>query len=170
MEERQDLIGKLFSSEQIKKLENSKSRLRWSVEDISKAMVLYSAGPRGYRMLLKRGYPFPAVSTLRSWLKKIKIAPGILKNVFNIIKLSEMTDLHKVCVISFDEMKVKRSYVYDKINDETMKPYNYVQVVMLRGLFKNWKQPVFYDFDCKMTKDKLFQIIQCAESSGNIYY
>lgn len=121
-------------------------------------------------MLLKKGYPFPATSTLRFWLKKIKIAPGILKNVFNIMKLSEMSALHKVCVISFDELKVRRSYVYDKINDETMKPSNYVQVVMLRGLFKSWRQPVFYNFDCKMTKEKLFEIIQFAESSGNIIY
>lgn len=170
MEKRQDLVGKLFSSEQMKKLEGSKCRLRWSVEDISKAMVIYSAGPRGYRMLLKKGYPFPAVSTLRCWLKKIQIAPGILKQVFNIMKVSEMSALDKVCVISFDEMKVTRGYAYDKVSDQTMKPYNYVQVVMLRGLFKSWKQPGFYDFDCKMTKEKLFGIIQYAESSGNNYY
>ena len=74
LEQRQDIIGKLFSSEQLKKLEGSKARLRWSVEDISKSIVIYSAGPRAYRLLLKKGYPFPAVSTLRSWVKKIQLA------------------------------------------------------------------------------------------------
>lgn len=57
--------------------------------------------------------------------------------------------------------------MYDKANDETLKPYNYVQVAILRGLFGNyWKQPIFYAFDCQMTKDKLFQIINFAENAG----
>lgn len=71
-------------------------------------------------------------------------------------------------MLSFDEMKIKKSYLYDKANDETLKPYSYVQVVMLRGLYKSWKQPVFYDFDFQLSKEKLFEIIQFSESSGII--
>lgn len=167
LEKRQALVGNLLSDEQMKKLEGSKSRIRWSLDDISKAIVIYSAGPRSYRLLLKKGYPFPAVSTLKTWLRKIRIVPGILKNIFNVMKMSEMSNLDKICVLSFDEMKIRKCYLYDKVNDETIKPFSYVQVAILRGLVKSWKQPVFFDFDCKMTKQKLFKIIQFAESSGN---
>lgn len=121
-------------------------------------------------MLLKKNYPFPAVATLRSWLKKIKIDPGILKGVFNIMKVSDMSSLDKVCVISFDEIKIKKRYLYDHVNDKTLKPYSYAQVVILRGLFKSWKQPIFYDLDFKLTKEKLFELISFAESSGIQYY
>lgn len=168
LEDRQRVIENLFSSQQMKKLEGSKKRLRWSLDDISKSIVIYAAGPRSYRVLLKKGYPFPAISTLRSWLRKIKIAPGILKNIFNVMKLSEMSTLDKICVLSFDEMKIRKCYLYDKVNDETIKPFSYVQVAMLRGLVNRWKQPVFFYFDCKMTKEKLFEIIKFAESSGNV--
>ncbi|XP_072396484.1 uncharacterized protein [Diabrotica undecimpunctata] len=157
LEEGQSIIGNLFSNTQLRKLEHSKTRLRWSVEDICKSIVIYSAGPRAYRLLLKKGYPFPAVSTLRSWLAKIKIAPGILKKVFNIMKFAEMK------IRAFDEMKIRKNYLYDKANDETLTPYSYVQVVMLRGLFRSWKQPIFYDFDFKLSKDKLFELIQFVE-------
>jgi hypothetical protein len=150
----------------MKKLKNPATRPRWSIEEISKAIVIYSAGPRAYRLLLKKGYPFPAPSTLRSWVKKKKIAPGILKPVFNVIKLTDMTEQQKICVLSFDEMKVRKIYLYDKSNDETLKPYSYVQVVMLRGLIGNWKQPIFYDYDCKLTKNLLFNIINFVEKSG----
>jgi Transposase protein len=95
---------------------------------------MYSAGPSAYKLLLRKGYPFPVPSTFRSWLKKIKITPGILKSLINIIKLTDMTELEKVCVLSFDEMKLRKKYLYDKSDDETLK-----QVVMLRGLFGNWK-------------------------------
>lgn len=71
-----------------------------------------------------------------------------------------------MCVISFDEIKVKSLYLYDKANDETLKPYSYVQVAVLRGLFGNWKQPIFYAYDCPMTKSILFEIIQFAENAG----
>jgi hypothetical protein len=139
LEEDQKSFQKLFTPEQMKKLKNPATRPRWSIEEISKAIVIYSAGARAYRLLSKKGYPFPAPSTLRSWVKKIKIAPGILKPVFNVIKLTDMTEQQKICVLSFDEMKVRKIYLYDKSNDETLKPYSYVQVVMLRGLIGNWK-------------------------------
>lgn len=83
------------------------------------------------------------------------------------MKLSDMSTLDNVCVISFDEMKIRKCYLYDKVKDETLKPYSYAQVVMLRGLFKSWKQPIFYDYDFKLTKEKLFEIITFVESSGN---
>lgn len=162
-----NMFKKLFSASQIKKLTEPKRRLKWTVEDISKAIVHHSAGAKSYRLLLKKGYPFPAPSTLRRWLTKIKIVPGILKQVFRIVKHANLNNYQKICVISFDEMKIKASYLYDKANDETLRPYNYVQVVMLRGLFGQWKQPIFFDYDCKLTATKLFEIIQFVESSGD---
>ena len=43
--------------------------------------------------------------------------------------------------------------------DEVLGPHNYMQVVMARGLFSNWKQPVYLAFDQKMTQDILNKII-----------
>lgn len=83
-----------------------------------------------------------------------------------IVKKTELTNLQKLCVLSFDEIKVESIYTYDKSNDQTLKPYKYVQVAVLRGLFGNWKQPIFYDFDCQMTKNKLFEIITYVENAG----
>jgi hypothetical protein len=50
----------------MKKLKNPDTPPRWSIEEISKAIVIYSAGAQAYRLLSKKGYPFPAPSTLRS--------------------------------------------------------------------------------------------------------
>lgn len=77
-----------------------------------------------------------------------------------------MSELEKLAVISFGEMKIRKVYLYNKFLDETMKPYNYVQVVMLRGLIGNWKQPIFFDYDCSLTKEKLLEIISFAENSS----
>ncbi|KAJ8914789.1 hypothetical protein NQ315_014531 [Exocentrus adspersus] len=81
-------LEKVFSKNQLKKLQSNK-RIQWSVSEVSNGIVLHSAGPRAYRLMLKKGYPYPAVATLRAWLRKIKIQPGILRNVFKLIDSSD---------------------------------------------------------------------------------
>lgn len=159
-------VKNLFSDTQIKKLKNPLKRLNWSTEDISNGIAIHAAGPRAYRLLRKKKYPLPAISTLRHWCGKIKVQPGILQPVLDIMAKSSLTTLNKICVLSFDEMKIKKKYNYNKVHDETLKPVSYAQVAMIRGLFGQWKQPIFYDFDCRMTEEILFKIITSVENAG----
>ena len=63
--------------------------------------------------------------------------------IMKIMKASkELTLNQKLCVFSFDEIKVKESYCYDKSTDTTLKPASYVQVGMLRGKLTLYK--MFY--------------------------
>ena len=64
----------------------------------------------------------------------------------------------KICVLSFDEMHI------DSKLDKILGPFKKVQVVLIRGLFSPWKQPVYFDFD-KINLDLLF-IIKMVESTG----
>lgn len=79
------IFKKIFTSNQIQKLKYPKKRITWKIEDIAKAIVIHSAGARAYRMLLKKGYPLPAISTLKKWCQKIRLEPGILKQVSIIV-------------------------------------------------------------------------------------
>lgn len=168
LKEKLSALEKVFSKNQLEKLQYNK-RIRWSVEEISNAIVLHNAGPRAYRLMLKKGHPYPAVSTLRAWLRKIKIQPGILRNVFKLVKSSDFNTKDRVCCLLFDEMKIRKEYIYDRAEDEVLKPFSYVQVVIMRGLFKSWKQPIFFDYDMKMTAEKLLQIIKFVEDSGKTF-
>ncbi|XP_072385585.1 uncharacterized protein [Diabrotica undecimpunctata] len=62
-------VEKLFTPRQLKHLQNPKIPTVWSVEELSQAISLYSAGTKTYRLLLKKGYPLPAISTLKAWTK-----------------------------------------------------------------------------------------------------
>lgn len=55
---------------------------------------------------------------------------------------------------------------YDKKTDVTLGASNYVQVIMARGILGNWKQPIYYNYNCKVTKDLLFQVIEKLENIG----
>lgn len=43
-------------------------------------------------------------------------------------------------------MGLKSLYENDRPNDRVLPPINIVQVLMIRGLFKKWKHPVFYGY------------------------
>jgi len=55
---------------------------------------------------------------------------------------------------------------YDTLQDEVIGPHNQMQVVMARGIASPWKQPVYVDFDKKMTKDILFSFINELDQIG----
>ena len=84
----------------------------------------------------------------------MNLKQGILDDVINLLKniTIDLSECHRECVLSLDEMKVNRILEYDPASDEILGPHNYLKVVMARGLFKNWKQPVFIGFDQQMTK------------------
>ena len=106
-------------------------------------------------------YPLPGISTLQRWASNISLRGGLLTDVIKIMELSgiDKTDRDRVTVLSFDETKVSYEYEYDQKEDEVIGPHNYMQVVMARGLFNNWNQPVYVGFDQKMTKTLLETII-----------
>lgn len=158
-------VKKFFTQGQIKKLEkDNNNTVKWKPADISSAISLYSAGPRLYRYLLKKGYPLPAASTLRKWASTQELKPGLLTNVLSVMENLEYTDRERLCVISFDEMKIKSCYEYDKVLDSVISPSNYVQVVMIRGLFKPWKQPIYYNYDFPMDLNTINDIIKRLEN------
>lgn len=156
-------LKRIFTSTQSDQLEHPNKKARWKAEDISSAMSLYSAGARSYRLLRKRNFPLPAPSTLRRWAKQIEIKPGILNKIIQLMSKWDYDQNERLCVLSFDEVKIKSTYEYDKANDIAMCPKKYAQVVMVRGLVKNWKQVVYYDLDAPMTATILKFIISKLE-------
>jgi hypothetical protein len=93
---------------------------------------------------------------------KLMITNGILTNILKFMQLAgkSMNDFEKTVVLCFDEVKVKNVLEYDVGNDRILGPHNHMQCVMARGLFSNWKQPIYLDFDKKMTPDVLLTLIE----------
>ena len=78
----------------------------------------------------------------------------------------KMTAQERVCVLSFVEMNVDSRICYDQAEDRILGPHSNVQVVMVRGLFAKWKQPIYFDFDVRMTAALLKDIIVQLENIG----
>ena len=76
-----------------------------------------------------------------------------------------MDEFSRICGMCFDEMSIDSKYTIDP-KYQCIVSSSKAQVVMIRGIFKHWKQPIFYKFNTSMTKELLVEIIRAVEMSG----
>jgi hypothetical protein len=175
-----ELVSPLLSSNQIDLLTNHKKQVRWTREEISSAFSLRYLSLRSYKHLRKNmNFPLPSTATLQRYASKINLREGVLNDVINMMSLAghDMTDRERAVVLMYDEMKCKNTYEYDKISDEIIGPYSNLQVIIARGLFSNWKQPIYIGFDQNITKELLngmivklndinYNVVACVSDLG----
>ena len=144
---------------------------KWLHHEIVDALVLrQKIGQKGYQFIRDRNMaPLPSVSTLRNRIKHFKVEAGILDSCLALVKKKldkETKEEDTVAILSFDEVSVDGAISFDQRQQRFLKSSTKMQVAILRGLKKNWKIPVFCDFDCPMTGTKLDDIIIACEASG----
>lgn len=178
-----DGANDLFTPDQIKKLETNQRRgARWSNEAISKGLQLkFACGGNGYTAVLDQGIPLPSNRTLMRRLQSLKFMPGILHEVFNILKqkIASFSTLNKNCTLCIDEMSIEPGHQYDTSNDTRIgssfdnagHKATHGLVFLLCGLASRWKQPVAYFFTGSSMNGDAFkalviETVQCIESIG----
>ncbi|KAF6205530.1 hypothetical protein GE061_019703 [Apolygus lucorum] len=161
-------LSRIFTPGQITSLlsQQQPKKILWKNDDIASAISLRSISSKCYRYLrIKLHYPLPAPSTLRKWIARIEFSPGILHNVLTIMKnkSNKADNFRKIVALSFDEMSLSKLMDFDTKKEMVIGPHNNVQVVFVRAINANWKQPIFYNFDEAMKRDVLFDIINSVE-------
>lgn len=64
------------------------------------------------------------------------------------------------------EMGLKSLWDYDRTNDKMLPPFNNVQVLMIRELFKSWKHPLFYGYKYPTSKELFLDTIRRLHAIG----
>ena len=174
-----------FLATQIKLSGKNKYHFRYTIQEKSLFLSLFSASPKCYR-LLKKIIHLPSVSTLQKMLQKLQFHPGFHQFTLNSLeaKCKHMSQADKQCVILMDEMSLKEAVHYNSSKDEVIgyEDYglnkgpglaNHATVFMVRGLTNKWKQPFAYFFSSgaiKATKLKtlLIEAIRAINKTGLI--
>lgn len=143
----------LFVMSQIRLHNKSKKGRRWSAEEKAMAYNIYARSTNTYNYLCDR-FAFPSVSTLRRSIGPIARNTGICPILLHCLKkkISKMKHEEKFCILTFDEMSIRKSLSFNGALDsvdgyESMeRPEGEPQlatqalVFMIRGLTTNWKQ------------------------------
>lgn len=138
---------------------------RFSIDEKIISLMLLKASGRGYKLISKI-FTLPTKQTLVNLLNRIPLKPGINKHMFNSLEESvqKMKHLDKYAILTFDEMAIESTLYYNSKEDEIIevedmgdgesKPElaDHVNVFMLKGVFRQWKQPICYSFSGGATK------------------
>ena len=163
-------LDKFLSKNQIKLLSGAK-RVNWNHEDYTKAFSLRYLSQKAYVHLRDEiGYPLPSLASLKRIASSLTMYPGINYQFIDYLGISalDIPNSHKFTVLLFDDMKTSEVYEFDPSSDEVFMPSKQMTVVMARGLIGNWKLPVYIDFDNKLTKTILDEIVALLHQRGLI--
>jgi len=154
-----------------------KKRKPWSKAEKKLALAIYYKSPSTYKYMKKNGIILPGESTVRHWLNSINYTTGFPPKYMEQIKNKtlDMSYDEKKCVILLDEVSIMKAIEYNKSLDEiegfedlgslgrTNKLGSHALVLMVRGLYKNWKFPFSYYFTGSGIKgDSLTTIVKEA--------
>jgi hypothetical protein len=148
-----------------------KKQVAWTSDEISLAFTLRYLSKRCYLFIKRKmKVPLPGLSTLQRWASKFVIDQGLFVSVFKYLEVasSSFKEHERVVVLQFDEIKVKKVMEYDSKNDQIVGPHSQMHVISARGLFANWKQPLYVNFDTQVTKEILSKIIIKLKETGYI--
>jgi Transposase protein len=139
------------------RLHNKRAR-KWTNAERTVSLALHYQSPKTYRFL-KHVFRLPSAASLHRWVQRIKIEPGMNKHTIDLLtlKVKNLSDRDRYCVLMLDEMAVKKGLRYCKMRDivigfdddgtnRTSVLCSSVLVFMVRGMFSNWKQCVCFAF------------------------
>lgn len=92
---------------------------KWSQPMRDMAVSIYYASPVAYKCLRKNKVKMPGVSTIKRWLNSFDLYSGFSEDVLNKIKstASAMSKKQRMCILSFDELSIKKQLDYNKSRD-----------------------------------------------------
>ncbi|XP_074025793.1 uncharacterized protein [Leptinotarsa decemlineata] len=162
-----------------------KSR-RFTTDEKILSLTLMKASGKGYRLLSKI-FALPSKRTLTNLLNKIPIKPGINKRMFESLKnnVAKMKEIDKTCIVIFDEMSISSYLHYIQKGDfiEGLEDFgnerfpalaDHVNVFMVKGVYRQWKQPICFTFSNGPTNSLRLKnmikevILECQEVGLNV--
>lgn len=187
LSERVQLTQKMLTEDQLKALntdcEHSKG-LKWSQETGLKVLGLrFTCGTTGYNHIRETIALFPSIRTLQRRVENISFEPGLLSDVFLLLKEmgKHLDEIHKFCSLVFDEMSIQeridfdpnsKAYIgYTTLPDVPLTIASKLLAFLLSGVCKRWKQIVAYHFTPsqiykKSIKEVILDIIEQCEKNG----
>lgn len=139
-------------------MQKKKERVPWTTEEKNFSLMLFYKSPSAYKFLRKLEINLPSPSTIHTWVGTSKFKPGFSPKVFHQLKckFAESSEEERACILSFDEMALKKNIFYSKDLDmiegfedlgklgRNSKMATCALVFLIRGLHCNWKIAIGY--------------------------
>lgn len=172
--------AQLFVQMQLQSTKKPKGR-RFSIEEKVLSLSLFKKSPKSYKLLSKY-FTLPSSKAMKRLLSRIKLSPGINDVIFDKIKktMAGKDASDRLCSLIFDEMSLTPQIFYNAqkdslegfANNKSASFADHVLVFMVKGIKRNFKQPIAYFFTNCLSKQELknliTSVVQKALESGLI--
>ena len=128
-------------------------------------MLRKKIGSNNYQHIRKKQMScLPSLSCLRKRIAGFHVDPGMLHSSLGLVRKhleKEKKEQNRLVVISYDEVSVDKDISFDQRTETPLKSSSKLQVCMVRGLFRNFKVPIFADFDRDTVTSNSFCLSSC---------
>ena len=141
-----------------KKNKKKKKGRRYKAEIKSLALSIFYISGSAYSIIAKL-FDLPSKPTLARWLHGMEVHPGINQQMLAALKLNvyKMNKNARKCILCMEEMSLKSNVFYDTKSDKLFGLEDIgternsllatsALVVMARGVFSKWEQPIAFYF------------------------
>lgn len=144
------------------------SSVSWTNIELCKAFSLQRLNIPLFTYLRdKFSFPMPSTDDVRKFVRGIRLVPGLQSTMLQMLDCDEIYQEHeKLTILQISYIKATEIFEYDESLDLILGPHKYLTLIIARGLYKNWSQLVYFNFDTRVTRQHLNQTIEALHKIG----
>lgn len=143
--------------------ENGINSILWTNAELCKAFSLQRLSTALFIYLRDKFLiPLPSDKDVAKFVRNIQLVRGLQTTMLQILEYDGQIykDFEKVAVLQVSYIKTSEIFEYDESLDMIWGPHKYVTVIVARGLYNDWSQLVYLNFDTRVTKQDLNGVIE----------
>lgn len=137
--------------------------LPWTNAELCKAFSLQRLNiPLFNHMRKKFSIPLPNEDDVRQFIHNIQFVRGLQPTMLKILECDGQIfkDYERNTILQVSYVKTAEIYEYNEGTDLIWGPHKFLTLIVARGLYKDWSQIVYLNFDARVTKPILISAIE----------
>lgn len=138
--------------------ENLENSISWTNAELCKAFSLQKlSSPLFNYMRDKFSIPLPRPEEVKKFTQDVQLTRGLQKTMLQILENDGeiLRDYERVTILQISYINTVELFEYDENTDNILGPHKYLALVVARGLYKDWSQLIYLNFDTKVNKQNL---------------
>lgn len=112
--------------------------------------------------------PLPQEDDISKFVRNVQLVRGLQSTMLQILENDGEVykDHEKIVVLQVSYIKVAEQFEYDERSDSIWGPHKCLTAIVARGLYRDWNQLLYMNFDVRVTKQNLYSVIEALHKIG----
>lgn len=114
------------------------------------------------------GISTPEHSVIDDFIQSIHLSRGVQTTMIDILKheAEMMQDHERTAILQTSIIRTSEMYEYNEQSDTIWGPHKFVVAIVANGLYRDWHQLVYLNFDVRVNKNTLNTVIEALHRVG----